>query len=356
MRIARVLIEEGSQATAIAGRPLRDHWRWVCAAAGLDAHVEAPEARPTPPGLAILVDGRCAAIAPEALHALVAHAAAGVIVGPDGVVIAARLAEDIADRPLFEVLAQAEGPVRAVVTAAEAARLPAAALDVEAVVRRRHADRLRAAGARILDPATTWLDTTVQVAPGATVHPQVTLRGRTAVAAGAEIRPGCWLEDTDVGEGARVDPSCVCTGARIGPGCVVGPFAHLRPGAVLGRGVRVGNFVEVKATTLEDGAKASHLSYLGDAHVGAGANIGAGTITCNYDGFAKHRTAIGAGAFIGSNSALVAPLSIGERAIVGAGSVVTQDVPADALFVERAPPKLIERGASRLRRRKEEPS
>jgi bifunctional UDP-N-acetylglucosamine pyrophosphorylase/glucosamine-1-phosphate N-acetyltransferase len=124
-------------------------------------------------------------------------------------------------------------------------------------------------------------------------------------------------------------------GCEIGPDCVVGPFARLRPGAVLEHDVHVGNFVEVKATTLGAGVKASHLSYLGDASVGAGTNIGAGTITCNYDGFDKHRTAIGANAFIGSNATLVAPVSVGDGAFVGAGSVITKDVAADALALGR---------------------
>jgi bifunctional UDP-N-acetylglucosamine pyrophosphorylase/glucosamine-1-phosphate N-acetyltransferase len=124
--------------------------------------------------------------------------------------------------------------------------------------------------------------------------------------------------------------------AEIGPGAIVGPFARLRPGAVLERDVHVGNFVEVKATRIGAGAKASHLSYLGDSEIGAGTNIGAGTITCNYDGFNKYRTVIGAGSFIGSNATLVAPLSIGDGAFVAAGSVVTHDVPADALTIGRS--------------------
>ena len=135
-------------------------------------------------------------------------------------------------------------------------------------------------------------------------------------------------------------------GAEVAPGASVGPYARLRPGAVLGEGARVGNFVEVKNAVLGAGAKANHLTYLGDSEVGAGANIGAGTITCNYDGFAKHRTAIGAGAFIGSNTALVAPVTVGEGAIVGAGSTITKDVAADSLAVAQWPAE----GASRVGR------
>ncbi|MCA1748172.1 MAG: bifunctional UDP-N-acetylglucosamine diphosphorylase/glucosamine-1-phosphate N-acetyltransferase GlmU, partial [Sphingomonadales bacterium] len=124
-------------------------------------------------------------------------------------------------------------------------------------------------------------------------------------------------------------------GARVGPGCTVGPFARLRPGAVMEEGAKVGNFVEMKQAVLGRGAKANHLSYLGDATIGAGANIGAGTITCNYDGYFKYETHIGEGAFIGSNTALVAPVTVGKGAIVGAGSVVTQDVEEDALALGR---------------------
>lgn len=142
--------------------------------------------------------------------------------------------------------------------------------------------------------------------------------------------------DVVVDEGAVIHAFCHLQGARIGRGASVGPFARLRPGAVLGEATRIGNFVEVKATVMGAGAKANHLTYLGDAKVGAGANIGAGTITCNYDGFLKSKTEIGAGAFIGSNSSLVAPVNIGEGAYVGSGSVITKDVPAEALALERS--------------------
>jgi bifunctional UDP-N-acetylglucosamine pyrophosphorylase / glucosamine-1-phosphate N-acetyltransferase len=140
--------------------------------------------------------------------------------------------------------------------------------------------------------------------------------------------------------------------AHVGKGALVGPYARLRPGAHLQEGVHIGNFVEVKEAVIEAGAKANHLSYIGDATVGAGANVGAGTITCNYDGMAKHRTEIGKGAFIGSNSALVAPVKIGEGAYVGSGSVITEDVPADALAVARGRQAIKEGWAARLRARK----
>jgi bifunctional UDP-N-acetylglucosamine pyrophosphorylase/glucosamine-1-phosphate N-acetyltransferase len=145
---------------------------------------------------------------------------------------------------------------------------------------------------------------------------------------------------------------CHIEGARIASGAVIGPFARLRPGAELGAGARVGNFVEIKNATLGEGAKANHLTYLGDAEVGAGANIGAGTITCNYDGIAKHRTEIGPGAFIGSNTALVAPVKVGEGAIVGAGSTITRDVADEAIAVTRGEETQKEGAARRFRERR----
>lgn len=173
-------------------------------------------------------------------------------------------------------------------------------------------------GATLIAPATIWFAYDTVIGRDVTIEPNVV------------FGPGVTIAD-----GARIHAFSHVTGAAIGPGAEVGPFARLRPGAVLREGAKVGNFVEVKKATLGKGAKASHLTYLGDADVGAGANIGAGTITCNYDGFSKYRTVIGEGAFIGSNSALVAPVSIGAGAIVGAGSVVTADVEPDALALVR---------------------
>ena len=138
----------------------------------------------------------------------------------------------------------------------------------------------------------------------------------------------------------------------IGKKASVGPYARLRPGTSLGEGVRIGNFVETKAATIEAGAKVNHLSYVGDAHVGANANLGAGTITCNYDGFFKHKTTIGEGAFVGTNSSLVAPVKIGNGAYIGSGSVITKDVPDDAMAVERSPQSNREGGAARYREMK----
>jgi bifunctional UDP-N-acetylglucosamine pyrophosphorylase/glucosamine-1-phosphate N-acetyltransferase len=152
-----------------------------------------------------------------------------------------------------------------------------------------------------------------------------------------------------VEEGAVIRAFSHLEGAYVGRGARVGPFARLRPGARLGADVHIGNFVEVKEAEIEQGAKANHLAYIGDARVGEGANVGAGTITCNYDGTAKHRTDIGKGAFIGSNSALVAPVAIGDNAYVGSGSVITADVPADALALGRGRQVVKEGWAARLR-------
>ncbi len=175
-----------------------------------------------------------------------------------------------------------------------------------------------AAGVTLADPATVWFSHDTEVGRDVTVGQNVVFGPGVAIADNVEIRPFSHIE-----------------GARVETGEVIGPFARLRPGATVGPDAHVGNFVELKNATLGAGAKANHLTYLGDTSVGAGANIGAGTITCNYDGFLKHRTEIGAGAFIGSNAALVAPVTVGDGAIVGAGSVVVRDVAADALCVAR---------------------
>ena len=174
------------------------------------------------------------------------------------------------------------------------------------------------AGVTMIDPSSVFLRADTRLAPDVTIEPNVVFGDGVSVAGGVVIRAFSHLD-----------------GCSIGPDCVIGPFARLRPGTVLERDVHIGNFVEVKAAAIGEGVKASHLTYLGDATVGAGTNIGAGTITCNYDGYSKHRTIIGAGAFIGSDAALVAPVTIGDRAIVAAGSVITEDVAPDALALGR---------------------
>ncbi len=213
----------------------------------------------------------------------------------------------------------------------------------------RHLEALMRSGVSILEPARTSIEPSVTVGRDALIHPDVALSGKTEIGAGCELGQGAWLRDTTLGEGVAIEPYSVLDGAQIAAGCRVGPFARLRPGTVMGAGARVGNFVEVKASFLGPGAKAGHLAYLGDAVVGAHVNIGAGVITCNYDGESKHRTEIGEGAFIGSDTMLVAPVRVGAGAQTGAGSVVTRDVPEGALAVTRVRQKNLEGAVERLK-------
>ncbi len=191
------------------------------------------------------------------------------------------------------------------------------------------------AGATIVDPATTWLDAGVRLSADCVVEPFTMLHGSTTVAAGAVVGPYSRLTDTQVGEGATVVAS-VCVGAEIGPEASVGPYTYLRAGSRLGRGAKAGGFVEMKNTTVGAGSKVPHLSYVGDAVIGSGSNVGAGTITCNYDGVAKHETRIGDDVFVGSGTMLVAPVSLGDGAYIAAGSAITEDVPDGALGIGRA--------------------
>ncbi len=204
-------------------------------------------------------------------------------------------------------------------------------------------------GVTFIDPNNTFVDVSASLSLDVVLHPGVMIRGATQIGSGSLIESGSVLEDATIGQGVHIKPYCVITSSTVGDGSAVGPFAHLRPDSTLGKNCRVGNFVETKKTSLGDGAKASHLSYLGDAKIGANANVGAGTITCNYDGKNKNQTTIGAGAFVGSNSALVAPVTIGEGAYVGAGSVITNDVPDGALGVARGRQQNIENWARRRR-------
>src|SRR6202050_5710892 len=191
------------------------------------------------------------------------------------------------------------------------------------------------AGVTMIAPETVYLAADTSFGRDVTIEPFVV------------IGPGVSISD-----GAVIHSFSHIVQASIGKNASVGPYARLRPGTSLGDGARIGNFVETKAATLEAGVKVNHLSYIGDAHIGANANIGAGTITCNYDGFAKHRTEIGEGAFIGTNSSLVAPVKIGAGAYVGSGSVITKDVPADAMALERSEQTIREGGAARYREMK----
>lgn len=190
------------------------------------------------------------------------------------------------------------------------------------------------AGVTITDPASTWIDVTVTIGRDAEIGPQTQLAGATVIGEGAKIGPGCLLEDTTVGEDA-VLLHAVCRQSEIGPRVTVGPFAYLRPGASIAAGAHIGTYVELKKSQIGAGAKVPHLSYVGDATIGAGSNIGAGTIFANYDGVHKHHTEVGENAFIGSNTVLVAPVAIGDGAYTAAGSAISEDVPAGDLGVAR---------------------
>ena len=214
---------------------------------------------------------------------------------------------------------------------------------VQGVLYRRSVDALLEAGVTILDPESVWVDAGVTVGPDSVLHPNVTLLGASSVGRGCTVHTGAWMRDSVLADEVDVLPYSVLDGARVASHCSVGPFARLRPEAVLDEGARVGNFVEVKKSRLGPGVKASHLAYLGDTSVGAGANIGAGVITCNYDGKTKNRTVIGEGAFVGSDTILVAPVEVGARGYTGAGSVITRDVPEETLAVGRARQKNIKR-------------
>jgi bifunctional UDP-N-acetylglucosamine pyrophosphorylase/glucosamine-1-phosphate N-acetyltransferase len=196
-------------------------------------------------------------------------------------------------------------------------------------------DELMRSGVTVVDPLTTWVDVTASVAPDAELRPGTQLLGRTSVAAGAVVGPDSTLTDTEVGEGASVVRSH-CAESLIGPESSVGPFSYLRPGTRLARGAKVGAFVETKNAQVGEGSKVPHLSYVGDATIGRGANIGAATVFVNYDGIAKHRTTIGDHVRIGSDTMLVAPVTVGDGAYTAAGSVITNDVPPGAMAVARA--------------------
>ncbi len=216
----------------------------------------------------------------------------------------------------------------------------------------RHLQQLMSDGVSILEPARTAIEPTVTVGAETLIHPEVSLSGNTHIGPGCVLHQGVHITDSRVEGGAEIKPYSILDHAQVAGECIVGPFARLRPGSVLLRGARVGNFVETKKTQLGVEAKVSHLTYLGDATVGDNANIGAGVVTCNYDGVNKHRTVIGDGAFVGSDTMLVAPLTIGDDATTAAGSTITESVPPGALAVGRSRQRNISDWARRQRRKK----
>jgi bifunctional UDP-N-acetylglucosamine pyrophosphorylase/glucosamine-1-phosphate N-acetyltransferase len=207
---------------------------------------------------------------------------------------------------------------------------------LDATMRAATANRLMAAGVTIFRPETCVIDAGVEVGPDTVIEPFVQLRGATRIGSDCVIRSYSVVENCTLGDGVLLRQSCILTESTVDNGAKIGPFAHLRPGSEIGVEAHVGNFVETKKARLGKGAKANHLSYLGDAEVGEGSNIGAGVITCNYDGVHKHKTLIGKRVFVGSDSTLVAPVAVGDGAYIGAGSCITKDVPTDALAVGRA--------------------
>ncbi len=206
---------------------------------------------------------------------------------------------------------------------------------VGAIMKTARNDALMASGVTLVDPATAYIGADVTIGPDTIIHPNVQLEGRTTIGSGCEIQSGVRLVNAVVHDGVFINNHCLVVDSTIGRGARIGPFAHIRPDSVVGEEAHIGNFVELKKTTFGRGSKASHLSYLGDATVGEKVNVGAGTITCNYDGTAKHRTTIEDGAFIGSDSQLIAPVTVGRGAYVAAGSSITHDVPAGSLALSR---------------------
>jgi bifunctional UDP-N-acetylglucosamine pyrophosphorylase/glucosamine-1-phosphate N-acetyltransferase len=223
----------------------------------------------------------------------------------------------------------------------------------EAVMRQRINRRWMAEGVTMLDPATTFVGTEVALGRDVVLYPNTRLEGKTKLGDACVVYPGSRIADSVLGGSVTVKDSSVIEESDIASGASIGPFAHLRPGSVIGEGARIGNFVEVKKTTIGAGSKANHLAYLGDATVGRDVNIGAGVITCNYDGYEKHRTVIEDNVFVGSDAQLVAPVKIGRGALIAAGATITRDVPAEALAISRVPQDIREGFAGRRRRMKQ---
>ena len=236
--------------------------------------------------------------------------------------------------PVETLVVDDPGEVRGVNSRSELAEMSAS-------MRQTKNEELMAAGVTLIDPATTYIDAGVVVGPDTVIHPGVVIQGQTRIGSACDIHAYSRIADSEIGDHVTILNFCLIVGARVAHGAAIGPFAHLRPETEVGEKAKVGNFVELKKTTLGAGAKANHLSYLGDATIGPNVNVGAGTITCNYDGKKKHQTIIEEGAFIGSDSQLIAPVRIGKGAYVAAGSSITEDVPAGHLGIARGRQKNI---------------
>jgi bifunctional UDP-N-acetylglucosamine pyrophosphorylase/glucosamine-1-phosphate N-acetyltransferase len=208
--------------------------------------------------------------------------------------------------------------------------------EAECVMRRRILRQHMLDGVTVIDPESTYIDCGVTIGTDTTIYPNTCIRGASSIGSNCTIEINCTIRNSTIGNNVQIKSSSVIDESQVGDNVSIGPFAHLRPQAVLAEGSRVGNFVEVKKSCLGKGSKANHLTYIGDSTIGEGVNIGAGTITCNYDGTHKHPTVIEDRVFVGSNTSLVAPVKVGKDAVIGAGSTITKDIPSGALAVSRA--------------------
>jgi bifunctional UDP-N-acetylglucosamine pyrophosphorylase/glucosamine-1-phosphate N-acetyltransferase len=224
--------------------------------------------------------------------------------------------------------------------------------DVAAILRERKNDELMASGVTLIDPASAWIGPDVTIGADTIIHPNVYLEGRTRIGSGCEIHAGVRVIDSTVDDGVVINNYCVIAESHVASGARLGPFAHIRPQSDVGEGAHVGNFTELKKTRLGKGSKANHLSYLGDATIGEKVNIGAGTITCNYDGTHKHQTIIEDGAFIGSDTQLIAPVTVAKGAYVGTGTTIRENVPSGALAVSAGKQRNIEGWVEKKRQRR----
>lgn len=253
---------------------------------------------------------------------------------------------------VLEALAQGKRVVR--VTAAEPDEVRGInsrreLAEATRILLERKLDDLMASGVTLVDPRRTYVETEVSVGQDTVIDPGVTLLGATRIGRGVRIHTGCVVDGSVLSDGVELKPYTVISGSTVRKRAILGPFSHLRPEADIGEGAHIGNFVEVKKSRIGKGSKANHLSYIGDAVIGKKVNVGAGTITCNYDGIHKHPTVLGDGVFVGSDTMLVAPVTVGKGALIGAGSTITQNVPPYALALCRAEQKTIEGWVARKR-------